>query len=129
MCMGSRVFSSAPADAGMAMNSPYPASSCATRVAQQDAGYGEFMAIPASAGADEKTLDPMHIFALPLHRDGQAAGTLALFHDTSYIDTEVQHTLRDALFTAVIQTVLISGLAIVLVRWNLTTPLARTDRK
>jgi len=100
----------------------------ATRVAQQDAGYGEFMAIPASAGADEKTLDPMHIFALPLHRDGQAAGTLALFHDTSYIDTEVQHTLRDALFTAVIQTVLISGLAIVLVRWNLTTPLARTAK-
>jgi trehalose-6-phosphate synthase len=100
----------------------------ATRAAQQDAGYGEFTSIPASAGTDEKTPDPMHIFALPLHHDGQVAGTLALFHDTGYIDTEVRHTLRDALLTALIQTALISGLAIVLVRWNLTTPLALTAK-
>jgi trehalose-6-phosphate synthase len=100
----------------------------ATRAAQRDAGYGQFLTMPAPVGADEKTPDSMHIFAVPLHHDGQADGTLALFHDTSYIETEVQHTLRDALFTAAIQTILISALAFVLVRWNFTTPLARTAK-
>jgi len=100
----------------------------ATHAAQQDAGYGEFLTMDSSAAADQKDLGPMHIFALPLHRDGQAAGTLALFHDTSYIDTQVRHTLRDALLNAAIQTLLISGLAIVLVRWTFTAPLARTAK-
>jgi alpha,alpha-trehalose-phosphate synthase [UDP-forming] len=102
--------------------------SAATRATQQDAGYGEFLTTDSSSAANEKDAGPMHIFALPLHRDGQAAGTLALFHDTSYIDTQVQHTLRDAFLNAAIQTLLISGLAFVLVRWTFTAPLARTAK-
>jgi hypothetical protein len=102
--------------------------SAATRATQQDAGYGEFLTTDRSSAADEKDLGPMHIFALPLHRDGQPAGTLVLFHDTGYIDTQVQHTLRDAFLNAAIQTLLVSGLAIVLVRWTFTAPLARTAK-
>src|ERR1700675_4813865 len=100
----------------------------AARAAQQDAGYGEFLKADSSPAGDEKLSGPMHVFALPLHRDGQVAGTLVLFHDTSYIDTQVQHTLRDAFLNAAIQTLLISGLAIVLVRWTFTAPLARTAK-
>ena len=37
----------------------------------------------------------MHVYAVPLHRNGQTVGTLVLVHDTSYIDTQVSHTLRD----------------------------------
>jgi hypothetical protein len=70
----------------------------------------------------------MHIFALPLHRNGLSAGTLVLFHDASYIETQVQRTLRDALLTATIQTLLVSLLAFVLVRWMFTAPLARTAK-
>ena len=70
----------------------------------------------------------MYIFALPLQRDDEPAGTLALFHDTSYIDTQVSHTLRDELLNALIQTLLISLLAMVLVRWTFTAPLARTAK-
>src|SRR5580698_8469639 len=102
--------------------------SAATRSTQLDSGYGEFLTMDKSSAADEKDLGPMHIFALPLHRDGQPAGTLVLFHDTGYIDTQVQHTLRDAFLNAAIQTLLVSGLAIVLVRWTFTAPLARTAK-
>ncbi|MEQ1474451.1 MAG: hypothetical protein ABLQ96_11540, partial [Candidatus Acidiferrum sp.] len=59
----------------------------ALRAAQKDAGNGEFLKV---AG------EPMHIYSLPLHSDGKAAGVLALFHDTTYINTQVSHTLRDA---------------------------------
>src|SRR5580704_9372997 len=100
----------------------------ATRAAQRDAGEGEFLTINNSAAGSEQYLGPMHIFALPLHRDGQLVGTLVLFHDTSYIDSQVQNTLRDALLNAAIQTLLISLLAFVLVRWTFTAPLARTAK-
>ena len=96
----------------------------ATRAAQRDAPIGEFLTMDSSAAGDEKYLGPMHIFALPLHRDGQVAGTLVLVHDTNYIDVQVLHTLRDAFLNAAIQTLLISLLAFVLVRWTFTAPLA-----
>jgi len=56
------------------------------------------------------------------------AGTLALFHDTSYIDRKVSLTLRDSLLTALVQTLLITGLAFVLVQWTFTGPLTRTAK-
>jgi trehalose 6-phosphate synthase len=71
---------------------------------------------------------PMHIFALPLHRNGQTVGTLAVFYDASYIDTRNSYALRDALLNALIQTLLITLMALVLVRWTLTGPLARTTK-
>ncbi len=71
---------------------------------------------------------PMHISALPLHRNGQTVGTLAVFYDASYIDTRNSYALRDALLSALIQTLLITLMALVLVRWTLTGPLARTTK-
>ena len=71
---------------------------------------------------------PMHVYALPLHNNGKPAGVLALFHDTTYIDTQVSHTLRDALLNALIQTLLITALAMILVRWTFTNPLTRTAK-
>ena len=91
----------------------------AVLAAQRNAGYGEFLTI------DEK---PLHIYALPLHHNGENAGTLALFHETTYIDAQVSHTLRDSLLSALVQTLLITGLALVLVRWTFTGPLTRTAK-
>ncbi len=68
----------------------------------------------------------LHILACPLHRNDQLAGELALFHDTSYIDVQVAHTLRDSLLNALVQTFLITGLALILVRWTFMRPLRRT---
>jgi trehalose-6-phosphate synthase len=100
----------------------------ATRAGQRDAGAGDFVRLPQPGPASKEGGISLHIFALPLHHNGEAAGTLALFHDTSYIDTQVSRTMRDALVTALIQTLLITGLALVLVRWTFTAPLARTTK-
>jgi alpha,alpha-trehalose-phosphate synthase [UDP-forming] len=98
----------------------FPARPAASvHAAERDAGYAEFTRVNNT---------PIHVYALPLHRNGQAAGTLVLVHDTSYIDTQVARTLRDALVNALVQTLFIAGLALILVRWTLTGPLTRTAK-
>src|ERR1700691_3882331 len=91
----------------------------ATHAALFDAGMGDFVRIGD---------DAMHVYAMPLHRNNQAVGVLVLIHDTSYIDTQVSHTLRDSLVNALVQTLFITGLALILVRWTLTGPLTRTAK-
>ena len=99
----------------------------ASRAAQEDTGIGEFLSAEQShAGSTEAA--PIHIYALPLHSRAAMAGTLALIHDTRYIDQQVSRTLRDSLLTAFIQTILIIGLALILVQWTFTGPLTRTAR-
>jgi trehalose-6-phosphate synthase len=91
----------------------------AARAAEHDTGYGEFLRVNDMS---------IHVYALPLHRNGQLVGTLALVHDATYIDRQVAHTLRDSLVNALVQTVFITGLALILVRWTLTGPLTRTAK-
>ncbi len=98
----------------------------ATRALQEDAGVGEFLSADQTPSLDVAEEVPVHIYALPLHRDGEVVGALTLFHDTTYIDKQVSRTLRDSLLNAFVQTLLITGLALVLVRWTFTGPLTRT---
>jgi trehalose-6-phosphate synthase len=91
----------------------------AAHAAERDAGYGEFLRVNDT---------PIHVYALPLHRNGQLVGTLALVHDVTYIDTQVGRTLRDSLVNALVQTLFIASLAFILVRWTLTGPLTRTAK-
>jgi trehalose-6-phosphate synthase len=96
--------------------------------AERDEAQGQFVqaAVRDKDGSD-KTL-ALHIRAVPLHREDELAGMLALFYDTSYIDVQVGHTVRDSLVNAVVQTIFITALALILVRWAFTEPLARTAR-
>jgi alpha,alpha-trehalose-phosphate synthase [UDP-forming] len=91
----------------------------ATRAALRDASLDEFLKIDGA---------PMNVCAVPLHRNGQAVGTLVLVHETSYIDAQVDRTLRDTLVSALVQTLFIGVLALVLVRVTLTGPLTRTAK-
>ena len=93
--------------------------SAASLAAAEDIGHGEFSSLDGA---------PVHIYALPLHHNGEMVGTLALFHDAAYIDTQVSRTLRDSLLNALVQTLLITALALVLVRWVFTGPLTRTAK-
>jgi trehalose-6-phosphate synthase len=94
----------------------------------KDKEQSEFVNVkapPDSAG--NSLLLALHIQAVPLHDDnGDLTGVLALFNDASYIDTQVAHTLRDSALNAFVQTVLITGLALILVRWTFMRPLRRT---
>jgi trehalose 6-phosphate synthase len=69
-----------------------------------------------------------HVYAVPLKRDGLVAGTLVLFHDARYIERQISRTMLDSLVNGAIQAFLISALALVLVRWTFTNPLARTAK-
>jgi trehalose-6-phosphate synthase len=94
-------------------------SAAAIRATGHKGAYGEFVRM------DDMSL---HIYALPLGSNGDAAGTVVVLHDTAYIDTQISHTLRDSLLNAALQTLVISLLALVLVRWNFTDPLAQTTK-
>jgi len=100
----------------------------ATRATHGNAGAGEFLPPEETSAPKVNDAVPIHVYALPLHRDDEVAGALLLVHDTSYIDRQVSHTLRDAVLNALIQTLLISLLALVLVRWTFTEPLTRTAK-
>jgi trehalose-6-phosphate synthase len=91
----------------------------AIRADKLDTGAGDF---PNVAGL------PLYVYALPLHRDAEQTGTVLVIFDTSYIDERLSHSLRDSLLTALLQTILITGLAFILVRWNITAPLAHTAK-
>jgi len=71
---------------------------------------------------------PMYFYAVPLTRNAKAAGALLVAFDSSYITSRVLLTLRDALLTALLETLLVSGLALLLVRWTFLDPLKRTAK-
>jgi trehalose-6-phosphate synthase len=95
---------------------------------QENKGVGEFLLAEQTSALQESEAVPEHVYALPLHSDDEVVGSLVLVHDTSYIDRQVSLTLRDALLNALIQTLLISLLALILVRWTFTEPLSRTAK-
>lgn len=90
-----------------------------TMASSQTAGSGTFL-----TGQEP----PLYAYALALEWDAGRAGTIAIYYDTRYIDDRLALTLRDSLLNAVFQTLLISGLALVLVRWTFTDPLKRTAK-
>ena len=100
----------------------------AARATQQDREIGEFVPSEVAPTLAEGEAIPLHVYALPLHRNSELAGSLVLVHDASYIEARVSHTLRDSLLNALAQTLLISGLAFVLVRWTFTRPLTQTAK-
>jgi alpha,alpha-trehalose-phosphate synthase [UDP-forming] len=71
---------------------------------------------------------PVYLYAVPLQRGGKTAGALLVIFETSYINFRVLLTVRDALLTALLETLLISGLALVLVRSTFLDPLMRTAK-
>jgi len=74
------------------------------------------------------TDEPVQLYAVPLHRDGEPAGSLLVVYDSNYIQTRIMHSIRDSLLSTLIQTLLITGLALFLVRWAFTSPLANTAK-
>src|SRR3984957_11923457 len=94
--------------------------------ALKDTPQDEFTTLKSKDSSGSDGVLELHIHAVPLHRNDDLAGALAIFHDTSYIDVQVAHTLRDSLLNALVQTLLITGLALVLVRWTFMRPLRRT---
>jgi trehalose-6-phosphate synthase len=69
--------------------------------------------------------DPVHICALPLHRQDEIAGGLAVVHDARYIRAESLRTWREAFLGVLVQVVLIVFITMLIVRWSIAGPIAR----
>lgn len=91
----------------------------AAQAANKGQGVGGFL---TENGED------LYLYALPLHRNQEVTESLAVIYDTNYIEARERHALRDSLLSTLIQTVLITALALFLVHWIFTSPLASTAK-
>ena len=69
---------------------------------------------------------PMHVFVRPIERDTIRLGTLAIFRDASVLDVQRARLWRNVLVNVLIQIAFIVPVTLLIVRWSLVGPLART---
>jgi trehalose-6-phosphate synthase len=68
----------------------------------------------------------LHIYALPLHQRDEVIGGLAIVHDASYIRAESLHIWRQTFLRALAHVFLIVLITLLIVRWSIAGPIART---
>jgi trehalose 6-phosphate synthase len=91
-----------------------PAALEAVRTGQ---GYAAFQTI----GEQE-----IHIYALPLRREGNLAGVLLILHNVSHIAAQTASTWRWNFIRLLVQALLITAVTVIIVRWSIAGPIART---
>jgi trehalose-6-phosphate synthase len=65
------------------------------------------------------------ILALPILRQGEVLGGLALVHDVGYIRAQTRMVWRQSFFRVLAQVVLIVLITLLIIRWSITGPIAR----
>ncbi len=68
--------------------------------------------------------DPIHVYAVPVHHDGQL-WALAVFHDASDIHGQDMAIWRNTFKHVLVQMLLISAITLLIVRWSMERPIAR----
>ena len=87
------------------------------RLKSEPEGLGEFVTLGGK---------PMHTYYIPLHKDGEFAGALAIFHDASYIEAQSDRIWRDTVWRVVAQVLLIVFITVLIIRWTIILPISRT---
>ena len=67
----------------------------------------------------------LHIFALPLHRQDEIVGGLAVVHDVNYIHAQSLRAWREVFLRVLVQVFLIVLITLLIVRWSIAGPIAR----
>jgi len=68
----------------------------------------------------------IHIYALPLHSGENLIGSLAIVHDSGYIQGESMRIWRETFLSSLLHVVLIVLITLLIVRWSIAGPIART---
>jgi trehalose 6-phosphate synthase len=68
---------------------------------------------------------PIHILALPIRRQDEVLGGLAVVHDVSYIREQILLAWRQTFFRVLAQGFLIVLITLLIVRWSIAGPIAR----
>jgi trehalose-6-phosphate synthase/uncharacterized membrane protein affecting hemolysin expression len=67
----------------------------------------------------------MEVYAVPLHREDQVIGALAVFHDATYIESQSKEIWRRTLLHVFVQMLVIIFVTVLVVRWSIVGPIAR----
>lgn len=67
----------------------------------------------------------IQFYALPLEKGGTIVGSLGLIHDRSFIVRRIQETWKQSAITFSILALILSAATLVIIRWNVTGPIAR----
>ncbi len=70
--------------------------------------------------------EPVHISVLPLYSPDKFLGALAIVHDARYIRAQSMRIWRDTFFSGLAQVLLIALITLLIVRWSIEGPIART---
>jgi trehalose 6-phosphate synthase len=88
-----------------------------TRAIRQNQSVGEFFLLGKA---------PMYICVVPLHQGEQVTGALAIFHNTSFIDTQGTRLWRTTFLGVLVQTLFIALATLLIIRWSFIGPIAKT---
>lgn len=69
---------------------------------------------------------PVHICVVPLRHQDKFLGALAIVHDASYIRAQILQIWRETFLSALVYVVLIALITLLIVRWSIEGPIART---
>lgn len=69
---------------------------------------------------------PVHVYALPLHRDNSIAGALAVVSDVSYIDARADRVWRETFLRVLVEGIFVGLITLLIVRWSVEGPIAKT---
>ena len=83
----------------------------------RNGGRGDFL---------ELAQKPVHVYALPLHRDDKVAGAIAIVSDVSYIDARADRVWRETFLRVLIEGGLIFFVTLLIIRWTVEGPIAKT---
>jgi len=79
------------------------------------------------ANAFQRLADhPVDICVVPLRSPDKFLGALAVVHDASYIREQSLHIWRETFLSGLVQVVLIALITLLIVRWSIEGPIART---
>src|SRR5579864_2323885 len=70
--------------------------------------------------------EPVNICVVPLRSPERFLGVLAVVHDARYIRAQSLHIWRDTFLSGLLQVVLIALITLLIVRWSIEGPIART---
>ena len=68
---------------------------------------------------------PMYVYVLPVRHGDALTGAVAIFTDAGYIDSQVSKIWHDTALRMLVQILLIGGITLLIVRWNMMRPIAR----
>jgi len=80
------------------------------------------------SGFTTLNLKPTHLYVLPLHDESGVVGALAIFQDAGYIDAQASKLWRDTFLRALAQAAFITLVTLLIIRWSIVGPLARTAK-